>query len=87
MENDYKYTVGSLFAGIGGICLGFEQASFQLKWANDNDLPVCRTYRSNFNHEIHNDSIEDLNPETFSPVDVITSGFPCQAFSVAGYQK
>ena len=87
MKNNSKYTVGSLYAGIGGICLGFEQASFQLKWANDNDLPACKTYRTNFNHQIHNDSIQDLDPQTFEPVDIITSGFPCQAFSVAGYQK
>lgn len=83
------YTVGSMFAGIGGICLGFEQAGFKLAWANEYDSKACITYRTNFHHNmIEGDVHAILNPASDAGiVDVITSGFPCQAFSVAGYRK
>ena len=37
--------VGSLFAGIGGIDLAFEQAGFEIAWANEIDSAACKTYR------------------------------------------
>jgi len=40
--------VGSLFAGIGGIELGFEQSGFKTIWANEIDKGACTTYRYNF---------------------------------------
>ena len=40
--------VGSLFAGIGGIDLAFEQAGFKIAWANEIDSDACKTYRHNF---------------------------------------
>lgn len=84
-----KYTAGSLFAGIGGVCLGFEKAGFNVKWANEIDKHACKTYRSNFpNNNLYEKDIHDIkNPKELGYVDVITSGFPCQAFSIAGYQK
>lgn len=87
-EKDKKYTVGSLFAGIGGICLGFKQAGFQVKWANEYDKNACITYRANFpDHNLIEGDIYKLDPKDFDKIDVITAGFPCQAFSIAGYQK
>lgn len=83
--------VGSLFAGIGGICKAFEKNGFTLTWANEIDKNACITYKENFNHELYEDDIHNLtlkeNIKDLEPVDIITSGFPCQAFSVAGYQK
>lgn len=38
----------SLFAGIGGIDLGFMQAGFNVVWANEMDIAACKTYRHNF---------------------------------------
>ena len=60
-----RYTVGSLFAGVGGICLGFKNAktsksSYILKWANEIDGYACETYRTNFAHELLQGDIEKI---------------------------
>ena len=77
-----------LFAGIGGIRMGFEKAGFKTAFANDFDAPCKRTYDLNFKtsklvvEDIRKVGIDDL-PE----FDFILGGFPCQAFSIAGYRK
>jgi DNA (cytosine-5)-methyltransferase 1 len=88
--NNNIYTVGSMFAGIGGICLAFRNAGFKVKWANEMDKNACITYRNNFpDHRLIEKDVRDLKSidSSIGYVDVITSGFPCQAFSVAGYRK
>jgi len=82
-----NFTVGSLFSGVGGICLGFNQAGFDLVWANEMDSNACKTYLENFDHILYEGKIEELDTKHLLSVDVITSGFPCQAFSIAGYRK
>ncbi|HDZ76894.1 MAG TPA: DNA (cytosine-5-)-methyltransferase [Candidatus Omnitrophica bacterium] len=82
-----NFTVGSLFSGVGGICLGFKQAGFDLVWANEMDSNACKTYLENFDHILYEGKIEDLDTKYLPSADVITSGFPCQAFSIAGYRK
>ena len=86
-----KYKVGSLFAGVGGMELGFQQVNkgkaFEMIWANEFDENACKTYRFNFDHEMMEQDIHELNAKDLPAVDVLTAGFPCQAFSVAGYQK
>jgi DNA (cytosine-5)-methyltransferase 1 len=83
-----KPTFGSLFAGIGGVCKGFVNAGFKPLWANEWDKRACETYRYNFKHKLVEGDIHDLaDPvKQLGEVDVVTSGFPCQAFSVAGYR-
>ena len=80
--------VGSLFSGIGGIDLGFEQAEFKIAWANDIDAEACKTYRHNFpnTHLIEGD-VRDIDPSTLPDIDVLVAGFPCQPFSIMGYRR
>lgn len=76
-----------LFAGCGGLSLGFQNAGFDIFYAFDNWKPAFEVYRDNFNHPISDidlgnnknfDEIKSLNP------DIIIGGPPCQDFSSAG---
>lgn len=61
-----QYNVGSLFAGVGGICLGFKRASkeYRLVVANEWDSEAASTYNYNFNHNLIQGDIERiLTPE------------------------
>ncbi len=81
------FKVGSLFAGIGGIDLGFKNVGFEIAWANEIDIKSCNTYHKNLKHNIICDDIKNINSESLSKVDILTGGFPCQAFSIAGYKQ
>ncbi len=79
--------VGGLFGGIGGIELGFQQAGFEIVWANEIDKNACITYRLNHNHKLFEKDLNELSTDEVEKIDILTGGFPCQAFSIAGYQK
>lgn len=73
----------SLFAGAGGLDLGFHQAGFEISWAIDNDADAVKTYEKNLGgHAVLGDILEVDFTKLDSP-DGIVGGFPCQGFSVA----
>jgi DNA (cytosine-5)-methyltransferase 1 len=79
--------VAGLFSGVGGIELGFEQAGFDIVWSNEIDERATKTLALNFNNDIVIDDIHNIESEDIPNIDIIVGGFPCQAFSVAGYRK
>lgn len=78
----------SFFAGVGGIDLGFEQTrSFETVYANEFDKNASITYESNFKVKVDLRDIKTVTPEEVPDCDVVMGGFPCQAFSIAGYRE
>ena len=81
------YNVGGLFGGIGGIELGFKKAGFPISWANEIDKNAAITYRLNHKHKLYERDLKELDTKEVAKINILTGGFPCQAFSIAGYRK
>ena len=82
------YKIASLFAGVGGIDLGFEQTGkFQTIWANEYDQKAQETFKLNSNAELSTTDIREVDVKDVPDIDVLLSGFPCTSFSIAGYRK
>lgn len=87
MTKKKKLKVGSLYAGVGGICLGFQNSGCEISWANEFDKNACITYRENFKHKLIEGDVMEMDISSLENIDVLAGGFPCQPFSVAGYRK
>jgi len=86
VEPENKYTVLELFAGAGGLAIGLEQAGIECIALNEIDKWACQTLRKNRpNWKVLEGDIKTFNFSEFkNKADVVTGGFPCQAFSYAG---
>lgn len=80
--------VVSLFAGAGGLDLGFEKAGFDIIWANEYDKDIWETYEKNFpNTILDKRSIVNIKSDEIPDCDGIIGGPPCQSWSEAGAQR
>lgn len=83
-----QITTIDLFAGIGGVRLGFESAGFKTIFANDFEPSCKETYDINFSSTpLTVADIRDLDPKKLPNFDLLLGGFPCQPFSIAGYRQ
>lgn len=81
-----EYSVLELFAGAGGLAIGLEQSGLKCKALNEIDKWACQTLRTNRpKWNVLEGNIRDIDfSEYENEIDVVTGGFPCQAFSYAG---
>jgi DNA (cytosine-5)-methyltransferase 1 len=77
-----QYTLGDLFAGAGGLTLGFVDAGFATQFAVESNVWAAQTYQRNFGNHCINEVIENI--DQFPQVDVVIGSPPCQGFSNLG---
>jgi DNA (cytosine-5)-methyltransferase 1 len=79
-----SYSALSLYAGAGGLDLGFITAGFEIAWAIDSDEQAVATYRENLGDHIVCGELPDTTPPADLTPDIVIGGPPCQGFSVIG---
>jgi DNA (cytosine-5)-methyltransferase 1 len=75
-----------LFAGIGGIRIAYENVGGKCVFSSEYDKYCQATYWANF-HDIPHGDITKIDEKTIPDHDILTGGFPCQPFSIAGVSK
>lgn len=85
---DDQFTFIDLFAGVGGIRMGFQQQGGKCVFTSEWNTWSQKTYAANFgdDHEINGD-ITKIDADDIPDHDVLLAGFPCQPFSIAGVSK
>ena len=81
-----SFTFIDLFAGIGGIRLGFESVGGKCVFSSEIDEDACKTYEANFGEHPAGD-ITKIAASTIPDFDILLAGFPCQAFSIIGKKE
>lgn len=86
LEQPCPFTFIDLFAGIGGFRIAFEDAGGSCVFASEWDALAQQTYAANFGHCPAGD-ITQIDENAIPDHDILTAGFPCQPFSIAGVSK
>ena len=81
-----KFKFIDLFAGIGGIRIGFERQGGLSVFSSEIDKYACKTYQANFG-EYPSGDITKIDANDIPDHDILLAGFPCQPFSIAGVSK
>jgi DNA (cytosine-5)-methyltransferase 1 len=82
------YNTIELFAGAGGLALGFEKAGFNHLLLNEIDKYAAKSLKTNRPYwNVHHEDIKNIDFTPYHGVDLVTGGFPCQAFSYAGKKR
>lgn len=82
--NEFRFI--DLFAGIGGIRLGFESVGGRCVFSSEFDEDACKTYEANFGEHPSGD-ITKIDAKDIPDFDILLAGFPCQAFSIIGKKE
>ncbi len=85
---NYNFKFIDLFAGVGGFRLAMQNVGGKCVYTSEWSQDAQKTYRANFGEvpfgDITKQSVKNYIPKDF---DILCAGFPCQAFSIAGYRK